>query len=294
MSVSTKRMVLVLACSLSLLAGCTPRQPAQPSEPATPTRPAEQEPPKPPTVVFADRPSGAAFIESLVDQRGEVEVTDEMRSRFNTFAQDYRMVHLPEMDGYESLFDKTGAGGLYGYTNFADAVFYVLQYMRCPEAMGKDEMEDAVEKLFAAKEGYRQMPHASYRKFAVYENGCYSPWPEGGMDHRRVFYLLTGIAIDEGAGGTLHLTVRSSAYYFEDTTVFEAGPAEKWLGDRARSLKVADLEAAAMLVGSGEIDELQPRCRYETKIRVQPGGQRGLSPQFLTHHPITAAEEGPP
>ncbi len=45
---------------------------------------------EPTEVQFIFYPSGRDFIKSVIDKRGSVEITDEMREGFNLFAQDYR------------------------------------------------------------------------------------------------------------------------------------------------------------------------------------------------------------
>lgn len=41
-------------------------------------------------VQFVFYPSGSDFIKTIIDNLGNVEITDEMRERFNKFARDYR------------------------------------------------------------------------------------------------------------------------------------------------------------------------------------------------------------
>lgn len=235
---------------------------------------------------FVDYPSAANFIGSIIGQdAGSVEISPEMRESFNLFARDYRWLYMPDMDGYESFFCKNPYWGeSHGYTNFADAVFYVLQYMHCPEKMSDKAMEDAIHNLFVAKDGYEKMPHQAYRKFACYEDGYYSPWPEGGRDHERMFYLLTALDVQDDEAHDLYITVRTTSYYFEDTSVFEAGENEKWLAEKAKELGIPDLQAAARLLASGEIAEIAGEYEFETRMFIKAGGKnpRGLNPQFVS------------
>lgn len=229
-------------------------------------------------------PSGADFVASVIDQRDTVEITEEMRESFNLFARDYRWIYVPDMDGYESFFETTHYGSSYGYTNFAGAVFYVLHYMGCPEKMSDEAMQDAIQSLFAAKAGYEKMPHQAYRKFASYEDGYYSPWPEGGIDHNRMFYLLTAMDVHHDAAEDVKITVRVTSYYFEDTSVFEAGENEKWLAEKSEKLGIPELQAAAKLIASGEMGELEGEHEFETTMYIKGSvnNPRGLNPQFIS------------
>lgn len=159
-----------------------------------------------------------------------MEITGKMRERFNQFARDYRWVYIPDMNYYESFFEANQYAKSFGYTNFGFAVFYVLQYMRCPDKVSAEAVQNAIQNLFVAKESYKDIPHQAYRKLANYEDGYYSPWPEGGLDHDRMFYLLTGLEIvQEKVSNDVYITVRAKSYYFNDTNVYEAGEDEKWL-----------------------------------------------------------------
>lgn len=235
-------------------------------------------------VRFIDYPSGVDFIQGVPRQSGSVQITDEMREKFNLFARDYRLVYLPDMDGYESFFDTTRYADSYGYPNFADAVFYVLQYLGCPEKVSAGDMQDAIKNLFAAKDHYDAMPHQAYRKFAEYQNGYYSPWPESGLDHNRIFYLLESMDIDHDNDQAIRITVRAKSYYFNDTSVYEAGDNEKWLEKKAKELGKDELQTATTLTVRGEIGELKSGTEYETVILINPSGPRGLNPQFVSHH----------
>ncbi|GEM_PF-4292220 len=228
-----------------------------------------------------DYPSGAAFVESVIDERGTVGITDEMRERFNLFARDYRWIYLPDMDGYESFFETTRYKDTYGYTNFADAVFYVLSYMRYPEKMSDGAMETAVKSLFAAKGRYDEMPHQAYPKFANYGDGYYSPWPEGGLDHDRMFYLLTAADVSPEEDGSVRITVRAKSYYFNGPG-YEAGENERWLEEKSRELGTDDLQTAAALIAGGKMEGIEGDLGFETVIKA--GGPRGLSPQFVSNH----------
>lgn len=243
-------------------------------------------------VQFTDYQSGAKFIESVINERGSVKITSEMRKRFNLFARDYRWIYMPDMDGYESFFDTTTYAKSYGYTNFADAVFYVLSYMRYPEKMSDEAMQNAIIKLFAAKGSYKQMPHQAYRKIANHANGYYSPWPESGYDHDRMFYLLTSLNVAKDHD-IINITVRLNTYYFNDAS-YQPGVNENWLAAKSKELGIPELEAAAKLVASGEIDEIAGRYEFETTIRIDTGEQssRGLNPQFSfsRHREITSDE----
>lgn len=225
---------------------------------------------------FADYPSGAAFLERVIDARGsDIEITDDM-------------------DGYESFFENSHYADSYGFHNFADAVFYVLAYMGHPESVTSTSMEEAVRKLFVAQDGtYEAMPHQAYRKFARYENGSYSPWPEGGLDHARMFYLLTALDVSQAGDGAVYIQVRAKTYYFEDTAVHTAGDNEKWLEAQAAKLGVPELEAAARLTASGDMAEIGGVSEFQTTIRVDAAGPRGLNPQFVQSRSRGIAFEPP-
>lgn len=276
-SVSVPLLVLLVA---TLLAGCSAVKPladGQPPAGGTPTAD-----PGSADVRFADYPSGADFVRSVVSERGNVTITDELRERFNLFARDYRLVHLPDMNGYESFFGSVGYAGALGYTNFADAVLYVLHYMGCPAKMSDEAVEEAVRTLFLAKDGDPEMPHESYRKFATYQDGYYSPWPEGDLADSRLFYLLTAVDAEQGDGSAVNLTVHATSYYFNDTSVYEAGDSENWLSAKARELGVPELEAAARLTATGAISELKGEWSFVTTIRVEPDSRGGLNPRFVS------------
>lgn len=232
---------------------------------------------------FADYPSGAAFVKRVIEARGaDIALTDELRARFDLFARDYRWVYLPDFDGYKSFFATTHYADSYGFPNFADAVFYVLAYMGRPESVTSASMEQAVRKLFVSQDGtYEAMPHQAYHKFARYENGSYSPWPEGGHDHARMFYLLTALDVSGTGGGAVYIQVRAKTYYFNDMPVYEAGDNERWLEAQAKKLGVTELEAAARLIASGGMAEIKGAFEFETTIRVDADGPRGLNPQFV-------------
>ena len=250
---------------------------------------------EPAEVQFTFYPSGRNFIKSVIDKRGSVEITDEMREGFNLFAQDYRWCYLPDMDGYESFFDTNHYADSFGYPNFVDAVFYVLQYMRCPEKMSDEAMQNAVESLFVAKDSgdkdmppREKMPHQAYPKIANHENGYYSPWPEGGLDHNRMFYLLTGMDIAQDGSHVAYITVRAKSYYFNDPDVYEAGDNEKWLAEKAKEMGVSDLQAATKLIGSGEIEELKGDSEFETTIYIKFSGRNpyGYDPRFVSNSQV--------
>ncbi len=275
-SATSWRRLCALVCTfvLFLLAGCAPVASEEPGQT------------KPPAAAFEAKPSGAAFMEMVSGSRGELDVTDEMRLRFNLFARDYRFIYLPDMHWYESFFETTHYGDSFGYANFADAVFYVLQYMGCPDAVSDRDMEQAVTSLFAAREDYLKMPHQPYRKFAEHTDGYYSPWPEGGRDHNRMFYLLDSAEVSEGEDHAVLVTLRSKEYYFEDAGAFEAGPAERWLAARAGSMGVPGLEAAATLTSTGEIGELEPRRSRLTVIRIDPAATREIGFQIVSNRDL--------
>ena len=261
-----KRISSVMICivMLGLLTGCS--QPQQETS-------KEQ---------FTFYPSGPNFIESIIDQRGNVKITDEMRENFNLFARDYRWEYIPDMNYYESFFEANQYAQSFGYNNFGFAVFYVLQYMDCPEKMSNEEMQNAINSLFVAKESYKDMPHQAYRKLANYEEGYYSPWPEGGLDFERMFYLLTGLGIVEETEG-VYITVRAQSYYFNDPDVYEPGENEKWLAEKAKKLGIPDLQAAEKLIVSGEMCELNSKEESETTIYIKFNGQNAdvYNPRFV-------------
>lgn len=178
------------------------------------------------------------------------------------------MTYLPDMNYYRSFFEANQYAESFGYNNFGFAVSYVLQYMKCPEKISAEAMQNAIQSLFVARDSYQDMTHQAFRKLATYENGYYSPWPEGGLDHNRMFYLLTGLDINQEESDVLYITIRSKSYYFEHPA-FEPGENEKWLEEKSKELGVPDLQAAAELIMSEEIeDDLEGRYEYETIICI--------------------------
>ncbi len=274
-----KYIIAVLICAgLFLTGGCSSVESGSDIDSPNSLNSIEQRE-EPSEAGFVYYPSGADFIESVIDQHGSAAITSEMRESFNLFARDYRWIYIPDMDGYESFFETThDYASSFGYTNFADTVFYVLQYMGCPEKMSNKAMEDAIQSLFAAKDSYEQMPHQAYRKFANYEDGYYSPWPEGGIDHNRMFYLLTAMDVHHEASENVSITVRVTSYYFNDPG-YEPGENEKWLAEKAKELEIPELQAAAELIASGEMEELEGDHEYETTMYIKAGSQ---NPQFLS------------
>lgn len=220
--------------------------------------------------LYQQYPSGYAFIEAVSALRGEVEITSRLREKFNRFAQDYRWCYLPDMDGYESFFDISTDPNNYvaarGYPGFADAVFYALSYLRFPEKVSAQTMQSTIAALFVAKEGeHRPMPHQAYRKIANYEDGYYSPWPEGTPDYDRFFFLLTGLNIDEQKSGEVYITVRANQYYFNDPS-YKPGADEKWLAAKANELGLSDLETAAKLIVENKMDGINASQEFETTL----------------------------
>lgn len=250
---------------------------------------------EPSEVQFTFYPSGPDFIKSIIDEHGRVEITDEMRERFNLFARDYRFVYMPDMNYYESFFEANQYAKSFGYTNFGFAVFYVLQYMRCPEKMSDEAMQNAIQSIFVAKESYKDIPHQAFRKLANYEDGYYSPWPEGRLDHDRMFYLLTGLDIVQEGSNVVYITVRTKSYYFNDTNVYEAGENEKWLAEKSKKLGISDLQVAAKLIASGEMEELKGDSEFETTIYIKFSGQNpyGYYPRFVSSRSRDIAYDEP-
>jgi len=246
-------------------------------------------------VQFIIYPSGPDFIKSIVDQRGSVEITNEMRESFNLFARDYRLCYMPDMDGYDSFFETTHYANSFGYPNFADAVFYVLHYMKCPEKMSDESMQNAIQSLFVAKQSYKDMPHQAYRKIANYEDSYYSPWPEGGLDHNRMFYLLTAMDIEQEGANVAYITVRASSYYFDDPTVYEMGENEKWLAERSKEMGIPDLQAATKLIAGDEMEGIEGHEEFETTIYVKFSGQNpfGYGPRFISSRSRSIAYDEP-
>jgi len=227
---------------------------------------------------FTFYPSGQDFIRSIIDKRGSVIITDEMRESFNLFARDFKLCYLPDMDGYESFFETTHYADSYGYPNFADAVFYVLQYMKCPQKMSAKAMQRAVESLFVDESrddyasNYKEMPHQAYEKFAKYENGFYSPWSEGGLDHDRMFYLLTELDIVQDGNHMVYITISGKNYYFNDPDIYEAGEKETWLAKKSEEMEASHLQAAAKLIASGDMEELEGDSEFKTTIYIKISG----------------------
>jgi len=246
-------------------------------------------------VQFITYPSGHDFIKSVVDKRGSVEITDVMRERFNLFARDYRWCYMPDMDGYESFFETTHYANSFGYLNFADAVFYVLNYMKCPEKMSDEAMQNAIQSLFVAKQSYKDMPHQAYRKIANYEDGYYSPWPEGMPDHNRMFYLLTKLEIVQEGANVVYITVRAKNYYFNDPNIYEAGENEKWLAEKATEMGITELQAATKMIACGELKGIAGDEEYETTIYIELSGSNpdGFNPRFVSSRSRDIAYDEP-
>jgi hypothetical protein len=237
---------------------------------------------------FTFYPSGQEFVKSIIDQRGDVAITDEMRERFNRFARDYRFFYLPDMNYYESFFEANQYAQTFRHNNFGFAAFYVLSYMGFPEKMSAHAMENAVQSLFVSKNGaddeanYPAMPHQVYGRLANYENGYYSPRPEGGLDNNRMFYLLTGLKVTQEGPDAVYLTVQATDYYFEDPT-YAPGENENWLNEKAKQLGVSDIQAATQLTVNGEIAELEGDEELEITIRIALSGNNpyGYNPRIV-------------
>jgi len=244
---------------------------------------------EPSEVQFTFYPSGVDFIKNIIHERGSVKITAEMRELFNLFARDYRFVYLPDMNYYESFFEANEYAKSFGYTNFGFAVFYVLQYMRCPEKMSDEAMQNAVQNLFVDKNldvyrmNYKDMPHCPYPKLANYENGYYSPCSEGGLDHDRMFYLLTGLDIVQEGYSDLYITVRTKSYYFNDPS-YKPGENEKWLAEKSKEMGIPDMQAAVKLIANGEMKELKGDHEFETTIHIKYRGNNpfGYDPRFVS------------
>jgi len=217
--------------------------------------------------LYQQYPSGYEFIETVSRLRGNVEITNELREKFNRFAKDYRWCYMPDMDGYESFFDtgRSYANAL-GYSNFANAVFYAMSYLRFPEKVSEQTVQSTIAALFVAKDGVHQpMPHQAYRKIANYADGYYSPWPEGTPAYDRMFFLLTGLKVEEQESGEVYITVQVKQYYFEHPS-FAPGKNEKWLAEKAIELGLSDLEAAAKLIVENKMDGIKGEKEYETTL----------------------------
>lgn len=240
---------------------------------------------------FMIYPSGPHFIEKIIHERGGVKITAELRELFNLFARDYRLVYLPDMNYYESFFEANDYAKSFGYTNFGFAVGYVLSYMRYPEKMSDEAMEYAIRYLFVNEDrdaygvNYKDMPHQEYPKLANYEDGYYSPWPEGGLDHDRMFYLLTGLDIEQEGNHAVYITVRAKSYYFNDPNHYVAGDNEKWLAEKSKRMGIPDLQAAAKLIAGGQMEELKGDQEFETTIYIKYSGCNpfGFDPRFVSN-----------
>lgn len=234
--------------------------------------------------------SVARFPDDFTDLRGAQEITPEMRLAFNLFARENQYNYLPNMDGYESLFevDETQYSGLLGHTRFADAVFYILQRNQGAR-ISAEQMEQEIQSLFYAKEGeYTAMPHQEYGKFALYADGNYSPWPEGGLDTQRQFYLLTGLEIeaDSENGSLLYIETTARNYYFNDVKIYEAGEKETWLQEQMEMLDAeTDLAAATQLLENGELENAPQSTEIITTILVNTGAE-APSYQFVENRSV--------
>lgn len=216
--------------------------------------------------LYQQYPSGYELIETVSGLRGNVEITNELREKFNLFAKDYRWCYMPDLDGYESFFNTDRYANSFGYPNFADAVFYAMSYLRFPKKVSEQTVQSTIGALFVAKDGvYRPMPHQAYFKIANYAEGYYSPWPEGTPDYDRMFFLLTGLKVEEQESGEVYITVRAEQYYFEHPS-YEPGENEKWLAEKAKELGLSDLEAAAKLIAENKMDGIKGKKEYETTL----------------------------
>ncbi len=216
--------------------------------------------------LYQQYPSGYKFIEKVSQMRGDVAVTPELREMFNLFAQDYRWCYMPDMDGYESFFNTDRYANSFGYPNFADAVLYAMSYLRFPEKVSEQTVQNTIGTLFVAKNGIQQpMPHQTYRKIANYADGYYSPWPEGTPVYERMFFLLTGLKVEEQESSEVYITIQAKQYYFEHPS-FASGENEKWLAKKAKELGLPDLEAAAKLIAENKMDGIEGEKEYETTL----------------------------
>lgn len=263
---------------------------SSPEEKNDPTEGSGSGPKQAPSAVqFSFYPSGSDFIKSIIDKRGEVVITEEMRERFNLFARDYRFFYLPDLNYYESFFEANPYAQSFGHNNFGFAVFYVLSYMGFPEKMSAEAMQNAIQSLFVAKDSddyesnYQDMPHQVYGKLANYQDGYYSPRPEGGLDHDRMFYLLTGLHITQEGPTFVYITVRTASYYFNDPS-YRPGVKENWLAEKSKELGIPDLQAAAKLIANGEIAELKGDRELDVTIRIKFSGNNpyGYNPRFVS------------
>lgn len=227
-------------------------------------------------------PSGSHFIESIINERGKVPVTDDRRRLFNLFARDFHFIYLPEMDYYESFFDADAYAESFGYNNFGYAVFYILSYLNCPEKVNDQTMEEAIQTMFVAKDGYEPMKHQAFQRMANYENGFYSCWPEGGLDHERIFYLLTGLDVKEKENKEIYITVYGKNYYFTDP-IYTPGDKETWLANKSEELGLSPLETAEKLIASGEIEALKEDEEFKTVLYVNlEENPDGYHPRFVS------------
>lgn len=227
--------------------------------------------------------SGADFIKSISDERGSVEITADMRKLFNLYARDYRWFYLPDMHYYESFFEANEYAKTKGYNNFGFAAFYVLNYLQCDDSVSAAAMQQAIQTLFVAKENYEDVPHQVFPRLANYEDGYYSFFPEGGLDHERMFYLLTGLDIEEVDPQVFFIHVRAKKYYFADSG-YKPGENEKWLAEKAEKMGVTDLQAAETLIAGGEMDSLNGDYEYETTIFIDLSEDSlfGYNPRFVS------------
>lgn len=251
---------------------------------------------EPSEVQFTFYSSGSDFVKSIIEKRSNVEITDEMRERFNIFARDYRFFYMPDMNYYDSFFEANEYAKSFGHNNFGFAVFYVLSYMRFPEKMSAEAMQNAIQSLFVDKDSadyesnYKDMPHQVYGKLANYKDGYYSPRPEGGLDHDRMFYLLTGLNITQEDSNVVYITVNTTSYYFNDPS-YMPSENEKWLAEESEKLGTSDMKTAAKLITSGEMAELKGDREFKITMRIKFSGNNsyGYNPQFISSqcHDIT-------
>lgn len=208
-----------------------------------------------------------SFLGYIEKHSGEVEINNDIRRIFNDFSRKYKLIYLPEFNMYESFFERSNYSGNREFLNFAGAVFYVIHLNLEMGEFSEEFIQNEIQSLFLAESAYRDMPHQAYPKFAKYNNGKYTPWPEGMRDPKRGFYLLNTLKIEKD-GDNKVAVFEYKNYYFNDAEIYEPGKEELWLLKKAEELDLNPLDAAHYLTVTGEIEELESKQNDHIEIKV--------------------------
>lgn len=259
-----KKLALLLCALLALssLAACAEPQPAAP-------------PQETPTEQNTNSLGQTAFVQSILQStENQNNITPELRQQYNLMARNFYFCYLPEFNDYAEAV-AANAGSFVFYTLWPVQENPVPQY----------EIEQKLSDLFV---GFDQAPpfvHQDFGRYAWYEDGCYTLPPEGCPDFEREFYLLHGLEINPAPNGSdqTYLFCTATNYYFNDIEVYEPGPDEQWLHEKATALGLDDLDAANQLLADGGLSELEPKLVLQTVIVINNQDQTAkiLSNNYL-------------